>query len=162
MRKFTISCTVVLLLCAMLFCSCAGNEDSIGNPKTYVDEKISITLTDAFNEDKGSFGFYASYLSKHCGVVIFREAFDGQTGLENVPLSDYLNNYEPTDTDAENTLKINGKHKYWESVTDSKYSHLYCFKGTDAFYRVNFFCTPEKAEMMTPYFLDWALTVDAK
>ena len=162
MKKISILCTAVLLLGAMLFCGCAGNGDSIGNPKTFADENISITLTDKFSEEKGALGFYASYVSKNCGVVIYREGFDGQLGLENVPLSDYINNNEPKELDTETALKTNGELKYWESQSETMYAQLYCFKGTDAFYRVRIFCSPKIVEEFSAYFLDWAKTVSVK
>ena len=159
MRKITIFCAVLLLL-AVFLGSCAP-EGLFGNVKVFDDGNISITLHDKLTEERESLGFYTSYLAANdgYGVVVYKDAFEDELGLENLTLADYFNRKEPNATETEVSIRENGDLKCWVTVSDTTYTNIYCFKGSDGFYRFRFFCFPQLVEEMLPYFDTWAQSI---
>ena len=163
MKKITIFCAALLLL-AVFLGSCAPTG-LIGNEKTFDDAAYSIKMHDKISEQRDtSLGFYNSYLAPDdgYGVVVYKDAFADELGLENMTLADYFNRKEPNADNMEISVRENGDIKCWVTVSETTYTNMYCFKGADGFYRFRFFCYPQMVEEMLPYFDAWAQSIVIK
>ncbi|MBP3412774.1 MAG: hypothetical protein J6K89_05880 [Oscillospiraceae bacterium] len=96
--KKVFSIISLLLSCGLLLCGCfpeimlVPDQDSIGQPKIFEKDGIKLTLTDKFIEKESEVGFYAYYVSNHCGVVVLKEDFSLEEGLANRSLEEYVGN----------------------------------------------------------------------
>ena len=167
MRKLHIV-TALLLACSLLLCGCfpkimfVPSNDSIGEPKTFQKDGIRLTLTDQFTEQESELGFYAYYVSNFSGVVVLKEDFSLEEGLADHSLEQYVRNVIAnnghTDVEPQN------KDGLWFYVSDSngvrRYS--YSYKGSNAFWIVQFLCMTSDAPQLEDLFFLWANSVEVE
>ncbi|MBQ9784652.1 MAG: hypothetical protein IJW29_04040 [Clostridia bacterium] len=163
--KKTALLAVLFLLISCLLCGCLDvaiipDEDSIGKSKAFEKAGFSITLTDKFTEEQSQLGFDAYYVADFCGVVVLKEEFTLEEGLADKSLESYING----------VIQNNGhtgvvpRHKdglwFYERTSHSSYSQSYCYKGSDAFWIVQFICNPSDAQIYKDTFYLWAQSVE--
>ena len=145
--KKTIIILLLLALC-LSFNSCfrlpigppPSDLSDLGTSKTFEKAGITLTLTDKFKETESEVGFDAYYTSDFCGVVVLKEAFTLEAGLSERTLEQYI----------KNVIKNNGHTNiepqnrdglwYYVNYNNSSYRciYSYVYKGTDAFYIVQY------------------------
>ena len=168
MRRI-LSFALVLLFCfAASGCTLLGLEkhtntvpDSLGEEKVFTCEGLTITLTDQFQEQKSQMGFDGYYASAFSGVMVKAEPFSLEEGLENETLAEYIgnvieNNGEDAAPEEKEGLVFyrynNGGNAGWN----------YAFKGTDAFYLVQFICREDHASELEDFFFNAAKSIAVK
>ena len=158
----------LLLSCSLLFCGCfpkimvIPDNDSIGEPKIFEKEGIKLTLTDKFIEKESESGFYAYYVSDFCGVVVLKEEFSLEEGLADRPLEEYIGNV--ITNNGHTDIKPQNKDDLWFYVRDSgeTRSYSYSFKGSNAFWIVQYLCVSSDANELEDLFFLWANSVDVE
>ncbi|MBQ9781121.1 MAG: hypothetical protein IJW00_09280 [Clostridia bacterium] len=130
----------------------------IGVAKTFEKAGITLKLTDKFTETESEMGFDAYYTSEFCGVVVLKEAFTLEEGLAERPLEQYI----------KNVIKNNGYTNiepqqrdglwYYVNYNNSSYRcvYSYVYKGTDAFYIVQYIVNSEDEDTLKETIHDWA------
>lgn len=154
-------CTVLLLLFGGCVLFVPG-KTSIGNPATFEKDGITITLTDAFHEQQSEAGFDAYYVSSFCGVMILKEPFALEDGLKDLPVSKYIENVIRNNGHAD--IKPEEKDGLWfyRRTSDSRCYYSYSYKGSDAFWIVQFVCnSPDEALLKDAFYL-WAQSVEVE
>jgi len=138
------------------------DNDSIGEPKTFEKDGITLLLTDQFTERKSELGFYAYYVSDFCGVVVLKEDFSLEEGLAELPLEEYVGNVIANNGHTD--IEPQNKDDLWFYVRDSggTRSYSYSFKGSDAFWIVQFLCMTSDAPMFEDLFYLWANSVEVE
>lgn len=138
-----------------------GN-DLIGEPQTFEKEGIALLLTDKFVEQKSERGFYAYYVTNFCGVCVLKEEFSLEEGLAERTLEDYIFNV------IENNGHTDVKPHSWDgllfyrSQSGMTVSYSYVFKGSDAFWIVQYLCLTSDEPMLKDLFYLWANTVEVE
>lgn len=158
----------LLLSCCLLFCSCfpkivaIPDNSSIGEPEIFEKEGIKLTLTDRFIEKESELGFYAYYVSDFCGVVVLKEEFSLEEGLADCSIEEYIINVIANN--GHTGIKPQNKDDLWFYVRDSgaTTSYSYSFKGSNAFWIVQYLCTPSDAAELEDLFFLWANSVDVE
>ena len=165
MKKF-ITLAVLWLVIATSLCGCfrgimfIPSNDSIGEPKQFTKDGMTITLTDEFQERPSKLGFDAYYTSDFCGVVVLKEPFTLEEGLKDRSLETYIQNV------IINNGHTNVKPKnidglwYYKSTSDTSCNYSYTYKGSDAFWIVQFICRPSDEVLYKDLFYLWAETVE--
>ena len=138
------------------------DNDSIGEPKTFEKDGIKLTLTDKFVEKASELGFYAYYTADFCGVVVSTEAFTLEEGLADIPLETYVQNVIANN--GHKDIKAQTKDGLWFYVKDKggARTYSYSYKGTDAFWTVQFLCMTADAHQLEDLFYLWANTVEVR
>lgn len=158
--KRIISALLVALL-MFSFVSCMGNS-----AKTFTSNGMSITLTNAFKENTYE-GYTVCYESKDVAVFVLKEAFSLQEGFDEMSLDDYAElvyaanaSKSPSKISKEDGLTFieYDFHNEEENQTYSYYTVM--FKGTDAFWLVQFTSKKEDYDAKRQSFVDWAKTVE--
>jgi len=158
----------LLLSCSLLFCGCfpeimvIPDNDSIGESKIFEKEGIKLTLTDKFIEKESELGFYAYYVSDFCGVVVLKEEFSLEEGLADRSLEEYIGNV--ITNNGHTDIKPQNKDDLWFYVSDSgeTRSYSYSFKGSNAFWIVQYLCVSSDANKLEDLFFLWANSVDVE
>ena len=158
----------LLLSCSLLFCGCfpkimvIPDNDSIGESKIFEKEGIKLTLTDKFIEKESELGFYAYYVSDFCGVVVLKEEFSLEEGLADRSLEEYIGNV--ITNNGHTDIKPQNKDDLWFYVSDSgeTRSYSYTFKGSNAFWIVQYLCVSSDANELEDLFFLWANSVDVE
>lgn len=159
---------ITLLMITSLLCGCfAGitpilDEESLGSPKTFEKDGLTITLTDAFEEQESERGFDAYYVAGFGGVVVLKEEFTLEEGLAERPLEEYIVNVIENNGYTDITPQNEDGLWYYDRVSDTSYGRSYCYKGSDAFYIVQFICKPYNEEKLGDKFHSWALSVEVE
>ena len=156
--------TILLCISAILF-GCVmilPNKDSIGEPRKYQKDGLTITLTDRFKEQESELGFDAYYTSDFGAVMVLKEEFTLEEGLAEKELSEYIKsviaNNGHTDIQPKNR---DGLWYYYKDNGNLRY-YSYCFKGTDAFWIVQFGCFKSQVVMMEDQIFFWAKSVEVE
>ena len=138
------------------------DDDSIGQTQIFEKDGIKLTLTDRFIETPSELGFYAYYVSDFCGVVVLREDFSLEEGLSERSLEEYVGNVIENNGHAD--IEPQNKDDLWFYVRDSgeTTSYSYSFKGSDAFWIVQFICMTSDAPTLEDLFYLWADCVEVK
>ena len=158
----------LLLSCSLLFCGCfpeimvIPDNDSFGESKIFEKEGIKLTLTDKFIEKESELGFYAYYVSDFCGVVVLKEEFSLEEGLADRSLEEYIGNV--ITNNGHTDIKPQNKDDLWFYVRDSgeTRSYSYSFKGSNAFWIVQYLCVSSDANKLEDLFFLWANSVDVE
>ena len=165
MRK-NVLLAVSLLLITCLLCGCFSNVmivpdgDSIGNPKKFEKDGLTITLTDKFKEEKSQMGFDAYFVADFCGVVVLKEEFTLEEGLAEETLETYINNVIANNGHTGITPQMKDGLWFYERTANGSYAQSYCYKGSDAFWIVQFLCRPSDADKLKDTFYLWAQSVE--
>ena len=141
------------------------DESSIGKSKVFRRDGFTITLTDLFREQKSEMGFYVYYNSPFCGVMILKEPFSMQEGLEDESLVEYVEHVIRNNGHDTHPIETDGLIYYRFSNPYPDFSTSgtsYCFKGSDAFYIFQFICLETDAERLadTIFFFAKSVTVE--
>ena len=160
--------TALLLSISFLLCGCLPNimfipdEDSIGQAKKFEKDGFSILLTDKFTEEQSQRGFDAYFVADFCGVVVLKEEFTLEEGLAEKSVEEYTisvianNGYTDINPQTKDGLC------FYERTSDSSYARSYCYKGSDAFWIVQFLCNPSDSKTFEDIFYLWAQSVEVK
>ena len=136
------------------------NQNSIGEYRDFEKDGIKLTLTDKFTEKNSEMGFDAYYESDFCGVVVLKEEFTLKEGLAEKSLEDYITGV--IRNNGHTSVKPQHKDGLWYYVTDKdgirRFS--YAFKGSDAFWIVQFLCVTDNADRLQDLFYLWASWVE--
>ena len=165
----------LLLAFSLVFCGCfprtmvksddvmvIPDNDAIGEPMTFETEGIKLTLTDKFIEKESELGFYAYYVSNFCGVVVLKEDFSLEEGLADCSLEEYVGSVIANNGHTD--IKPQNKDDLWFYVRDSggTRTYSYSFKGSDAFWIVQYLCMTSDAPMLEDLFYLWANCVEVE
>lgn len=164
--KKLLTLLALLLSGSLLFCGCfpqvmvIPDNDSIGESKVFEKDGLKLTLTDKFTETPSQLGFYAYYAADFCGVVVLKEEFSLEEGLADLSLEEYVANVIANN--GHTGIQPQSKDDLWFYVSDSgatrRYS--YSFKGSDAFWIVQYLCRTADAPMFEDLFFLWASSVE--
>lgn len=138
------------------------SNDIIGEPKTFEAEGIKLTLTEKFIEEESELGFYAYYVSNFCGVVVLKEEFSLEEGLADRSLEEYTGNVIANN--GHTGIEPQSKDDLWFYVKDSgrTRSYSYSYKGSDAFWIVQFLCMTSDVPILEDLFYLWADCVEVE
>jgi len=138
------------------------DNDFIGEPKIFEAEGIKLLLTDKFIEKESELGFYAYYVSNFCGVVVLKEEFSLEEGLADRSLEEYVANVIANNGHTD--IEPQNKDDLWFYVSDSgeTRSYSYSFKGSDAFWIVQYLCMTSDAPVFEDLFYLWANGVEVE
>ena len=156
---------ITLLMISSLLCGCIMgimpilDEESIGNPKTFEKDGLTITLTDEFEEQESKLGFDAYYVAPFGGVVVTKEEFTLKEGFAEETLEEYIVNVIANNGYTDITPQNEDGLWYYDHASNTSYGRSYCYKGSDAFWIVQFICMPYHEEQLVDVFHSWALSV---
>ena len=158
----------LLLSCTLLLCGCfpvimiIPDNDSIGEPKVFEKDGIKLTLTENFIEKKSELGFYAYYVSNFCGVVVLKEDFSLEEGLADRSLEEYIGNVIANN--GHTGIEPQNQDDLWFYVRDNKEtrSYSYSYKGSNAFWIVQFLCMTSDAPKLEDQIYLWANSVEVE
>ena len=126
-----------------------NSDGSLGKSKIFSGDGFNITLTDLFREQNSEYGFDAYYNSPFCGIMVLKEQFSLQEGLEEETLTEYVKNVIKNNGHDTQMLEKDGLVYYRYSNPDPDYDmsgYSYSFKGSDAFYIFQFVCLTSDAD----------------
>ena len=158
----------LLLSCSFLLCGCfprimvIPDNDAIGEPKVFEKDGIELTLTDEFTEKESERGFYAYYVSNFCGVVVLKEDFSLEEGLADRSLEEYVRNVIANNGHTD--IEPQNQDDLWFYVRDNNgtRSYSYSYKGSDAFWIVQYLCSTSAASKLEDLFYLWANSVEVE
>lgn len=160
--------TILLLSISSLLCGCITDimfipsKNSIGEAKKFEKDGFSILLTDKFTEEQSQMGFYAYFAADFCGVVILKEEFTLEKGLAEKSLEEYTASVIKNNGHTDISPQTKDGLWYYERTNSSSYAQSYCYKGSDAFWIVQFLCDPSDAKTLSDTFYLWAQSVEIK
>ncbi|MBQ3552604.1 MAG: hypothetical protein IJA35_05590 [Clostridia bacterium] len=157
--------SALLLLIAVVFCGCIiviPDSDSIGESKTFEADGITLLLTDRFVEQESEVGFDAYYVSDFCGVMVLKEEFTLKEGLSEKPLSEYIEGV--IENNGHTNIEPQNKDGLWFYVKDNDDTRIYSYsyKGSDAFFIVQFACYLADIEALEDIIHLWAQAVEVE
>ena len=158
MKKLLSLVLALVLMVALVSCGEA-------QPKAFTSSGMTITLTTAFKENTQA-GYTVCYESSKVAVFILKESFSLQAGVENLTLDEYADLVRQSNASKSPTeiAKQDGfctmEYNFLNESENQTYSY-YCtmFKGTDAFWLVQFACKEGDYASCKDTFVDWAKTV---
>jgi len=158
MSKKTKNKILFVLLVGCLLSGCASKV----NDKTFEKDDMSIVLTGKFKEDEVA-GQTACYKSPDSIVVILKEGFKiiGTYNTEGVDSFRYAELVAESNGFEYDVDVIEGipTFIYHKTVNEKDFAYLTAsFKGTDAFYLIQFACEADRFEELKPLFIKWAKT----
>lgn len=134
----------------------------IGESKEFTKAGLTISLSDKFAELESEQGFDAYYSSDYCGVVVLKEPFSLEEGLAEKSLvqyvSDVIENNGHTDL---HPLETDGLI-YFEFTRDGLNVWSCSYKGSDAFYIVQFLCRGADREKLKDLIFFFAKSVEVE
>lgn len=159
MKKILCCLLVVLFLFSLTAC---GGESA----KEFTSNGMTVTLTDAFQETNYE-GYTVCYESKDVAVFVLKESFSIQEGFGDLSLDDYAElvyaanaSKNPSAVAKEDGLTVM-EYSFLNQQENQTYSYYSAmFKGTDAFWLVQFACVEDKYEAKRDTFVEWAKTVE--
>ena len=128
---------------------------SFGNSKVFTGDGYQITLTDRIAETKSELGFDGYYTSDFGAVMIKIEPFTLEEGLAEKTIGEYVDaviRNNQVDTQAEERDGF----VFYRYRRDGLCGWNYAFKGTDAFYLVQFLCLETDESALTDVYFDFA------
>ena len=139
-------------------------QEESGQPKTFSDSGLEITLTDAFSVAEMD-PYTVCYDSPDAAVFALQEPFTLLEGLENWTLEEYGALVRENNGLAGEQLQYAGDLPYFtyeftNEETNETYSYAtFLYKTHDAFWLVQFVVLKEQAETLGPQILEWAESV---
>ena len=130
----------------------------LGAPQTFSKAGITLHLTDKFKEEQSERGFDAYYTTDYCGVVVLKEPFTLEEGLAERPLEQYIKNVIQNNGHENIEPQTADGLWYYVNYNNSSYRcvYSYAYKGTDAFYVVQYIINTVDEETLKPVIHDWA------
>ncbi len=166
MKKYILLMSLILTV-VLIFSGCLPeimvipDNESVGEPKIFEKDGIKLTLTDEFRETESELGFDAYYVSNFGAVVILKEEFTLKEGLADYSLEEYIkgviknNGYTDIEPQSKDDLC------YYVSARETR-NYSFCFKGSDAFWIVQFLCRPSDAPILEDLIFLWADSVEVE
>ncbi len=157
-KVLTVLLVLTLLLVSLSSCMKA-------TPKEFASNGMTITLTNAFRE-KSVEGYTVCYDSAKVAVLALKESFSLLQGFENFTLDQYAHMVREA-----NAAKAPGEIFEVEGLVAMEYTFFnesekqdfkyFCtmFKGTDAFWLVQFACKTQDYDNYKNSFVEWAKTI---
>lgn len=168
--KLCLAGFVLLLILSLVpaFCGCVPrvmvvpDNASIGEPRTFEKDGITLTLTDRFVEKESELGFYGYYVSDFCGVVVMKEDFSLEEGMAALSPEEYTANVIANN--GYTGVKPQSRDGLWfyEGGSGSTRNYSYIFKGSDAFWIVQYLCMSADAPAFEDLFFLWASGVEVE
>lgn len=162
MRKQFI-CLVALIGVLCLFLSgcimVIPDKDSVGESKTFEKDGFSILLTDRFGEQESELGFDAYYVSDFCGVMVLKEAFSLEEGLEDRTLEQYTQNVMENNGHSDLEMQNKDGLYFYRYTRNNRCGYSFSYKGSDAFWIVQFVCNASDEAALKDFFLLCAASV---
>lgn len=171
-RKNGLWIGIAVMCIAMMVGIIIGLVGSIGSlmnlsskPKTFSDEGMSITLTEAFIEADYE-GYTTCYDSTNVAVFVIKEEFSLMEGLEDYTLVQYGELVAGNNGLDASALKITDELLYFDydyTVPDSNQTYMYysfLYKAEDAFWIVQFATLEENEEYYLDDIFEWADSVE--
>lgn len=152
----------LLLVLVTLFSLVACGEPQ---PKDFTCQGMTITLTDAFKENTQG-GYTVCYETATVAVFVLKEAFTLQAGLGDKTVEEYAAMVKqsnaarnPSDISTENGL-VSMEYSFTNESTGDTYKYFSTmFKGSDAFWLVQFACKEASYDANKSDFIGWAKSV---
>ena len=161
---------ISLLLCFVIIisvCSCADITDS--ETSAHEKEEFSINIPDMFEDKTEGTGYAALYVYSDVYVWAIKDAFSGLDGSVNWELDYYANTIHmvneqnsPKPLYKENGLTLMEYTVFNESKNKTFTYLTSMYKGSDAFWMVQFVCEDKNFEEYKPSFIEWAESVKVK
>ena len=165
MKKAAVIFLLVISFCFLL-AGCFSkvmvlpDADTIGEAKTFTKDGITLVLTDKFEETKSEMGFDAYFTSDFCGVIVLKEEFSLEAGLAQKSLEDYINNVIKNNA-HENVAAQNADGLWFYTYDrDGRRIYSYSYKGSDAFWIVQYICESSDAKALEDQIFLWAKSVE--
>lgn len=151
--------TALITLCGCNFTAGAPAE------KAFSSNGMTITLTDAFKETTAE-GYTVAYDSETVAVFAIKESFTLAEGMQDWTLEDYAERVREANSEHAPTKiqKENDRYCFnynWENPeTDVLYYYYTCmYKGSDAFWVVQFSCKITDYPSCATQMIMWANSV---
>lgn len=140
------------------------DPSDLGTPQTFEKAGITLRLTDKFKEEQSERGFDAYYTTDYCGVVVLKEPFTLEAGLAERPLEQYIQNVIENNGHENIEPRTADGLWYYVNYNNSSYRcvYSYAYKGTDAFYVVQYIINTQDEETLKPIIHDWAKETSVK
>ncbi len=158
MKKFLSLLFAVVMLVSLTSCMTAS-------PKDFTCEGMTVTLTDRFKETEYE-GYTVCYGSPDVMVIVLKESFSLQAGLDQMTLDEYAKLV--LQANASKSPSEITKHEGFQSMEydflnekeNQTYSYFSTmFKGPDAFWLIQFACKTEDYDANKDTFLTYANSI---
>lgn len=136
------------------------SNQSMGAPLVFEKDGIRLTLTDNFIEKESELGYYGYYVSNYCGVVVTKEAFTLEEGMEELSVEDYIRRVIANNGHTEITPQAKDGLCFYVRDSESTRGYIFAFKGSDAFWLVQYMCVPGDVSRLEGQFFQWASCVE--
>lgn len=165
--KKVISAFVLICVLVSVLCGCSLLSAKSGSDKEFSGEGLTITLTDNFRTAEIE-GYTLCYDSFDVAVYALKENFEvfENAGLDNVTLDDYKgyvlkanSKYSPKEDNFFDGLTVLRYESYIEAKKTNFTYFVSLYKGTDAFWIVQFACKSSEYADYEQYFVKWARSV---
>ena len=155
----------ILTAAALIIGAVQDSKVSVGNDRMFVVDDMTITLTTDFVEADAQ-GYARAMNSQFVTILVLQEEFTLLEGLADYTLEQYgelvLGNNTNTDNEG---LQVENGVTYFEydkvNREDGKtYRYIVTmYKGTDAFWLIQYVLHENDVNKYKPYIFDWAATV---
>lgn len=155
---------LLVLCCLFSLMGCSAKKVYEADAKTFTNDGLQIELTESFRAKEDYEGYTVCYDSAEVAVFVLKEAFTLAEGSESLSLEEYAGYvYEANASkNPDDVTTVDGLTcmEYTFDNNGSEYSYFCAmFKGSDAFWLVQFVCMDTIYEEYKPYFIEWAKTV---
>ncbi len=159
MKKIAILMAALMLTLSLASCGLMGE-------KTFTVDNLSITVEGFFTEQNGLNEAYDLILiSPDAGVMILKETFTELTSAAldtNMSVKEYAeivmtsNSLTGEPTEEDNLTYFT----YTAESEGTEFTYMgFCFRGTDAFWLVQIYCSSADYETKKPEMMEWAKSV---
>ena len=133
--------------------------------KTFTSNGLTVTLTEDFRKISLP-GYTVCYQSESVTVIALKESFSLKEGMKDWTLFEYANRVQVSNHEHSPTVpqKV-GDHMvmeylFFDSIDYTKYHYYTCmYKGTDAFWTIQFICKRDEIAQHKANFIKWADSV---
>ena len=133
--------------------------------KTFTSNGLMVTLTEDFRKISLP-GYTVCYQSESVTVIALKESFSLKEGMKDWTLFEYANRVQVSNHEHSPTVpqKV-GDHMvmeylFFDSIDYTKYHYYTCmYKGTDAFWTIQFICKRDEIAQHKANFIKWADSV---
>lgn len=162
MKKIVAVLLLVAALATMVGCNKKVYE---ADAKEFTSNGLSITLTDAFVE-KEQAGYTVCYDSKSVAIIALKESFSLQADVKDWTLEYYADLIKSSNSahSPSTPVKVGDRmvieYTFYNPDTDITYHYYTCmYKGSDAFWTIQFACDVNEVDEYKPYMVEWANSV---
>ena len=165
--KKTVCVLLFMGVLISLFAGCSFFAAKNGDAKEFSSDGLTLTLTDKFSKAEIE-GYTVCYDSLDVAVYALKESFEvfENAGLDNVTLDDYKgyvldanSKYSPKGDNSFDGLTVLRYESYIEAEKTNFTYFVSLYKGTDAFWIVQFACKSSEYADYEQYFVKWAKSV---